>query len=607
MAEVESPPCEKPFHGVRARRYSDADTMSRRHTMQGHTARKLCPCTWCRNRSGPTLERSANAKHHRLYHLEDEEVEPEYGAIQPSTLAEPFKLTDFELDGLDVIHSLDRNSAWETVPDILVEHSVSMPEERKLSDGRVVTTYQLAPAGLLMPDPKVADELQRFTNNIYEIRRHRPKLSQKIPTDAPEEVPTEQPLLRATLSCTGMRVPQTAMVRCNQNSSYWDVRKANGKPLEIDLGSSCRISHVTTQGRHPPLRQWPHVWTDSHTRLWMVEDGDYLPNHVPDTRYKGPFYNVRVGPDHRPDHRYTSYHEPMYVSRYELFWRADGGRRWHSLGTFEGNSDEVTEVAHSFAFAVQGGLRARYLRIVPLETQGGGGLRVGVYGTAAPAAAGGQRAQGAARLLRGSSAARGGSGGAHAADHEDACDLVEYRLTTGGARGFARDGKGLSQYKDMYKSQSHKCRRRTAQLSAAREAAVYLATHPFGDGGYDSDGFGDEPAVGGALLTEVEREELDLALALSASLAVEQQQQQQQHEAEAVGAEAVGAEPGPERMSGPGSTATLSDIELEKEGGGEDSESWCSSVGGSEGSALSEMEEEWEMIGSDAPPDMEAE
>ena len=43
------------------------------------------------------------------------------------------------------------------------------------------------------------------------------------------------------------------------------------------------------------------------------------------------------------------YHQPAWVSRYELFWRADGARNWHSLGQFVGNTDETTEIAHSFA------------------------------------------------------------------------------------------------------------------------------------------------------------------------------------------------------------------------------------------------------------------
>ena len=559
--------------------------------MQGHTARKLCSCSFCEHQSAPTLERTAQARHfHFRYSLCDQDEqhasEQEYGALRPSTLAEPFKITDFELDGLDVIHSLDRDSAWSAVPNILAEHSVSVPEVRKLSSGRVMTTFQLAPAGMLMPDPMVAEELHRFTHNIYEIRRHRPTLVRTIPTEPPEEVPLQQPLLRATLSCTGMRVPQTATVRCNQNASYWNVEGANGKPLEIDLGTTCLISHVATQGRHPPLRPWPKVWRDSSTGLWAVEDAEYQSSHVPGTRYKGPFYQVRMEASFRDEggrHLGLGYHEPMYVRRYELFWRADGGRRWHPLGAFEGNSDETSEVAHSFA-AVRGGLRARYLRVVPLETEGGGGLRVGVYGEPAGAA---ER-----HVQQGANLAASRAGAPRDAVGEDVHALVEYRLTTGGPRGFARDGKGLRRGYDAYFDSRKSGRRCSAKLWAAREADAYRREERLL--GYDSDGYGDgEPSAhrrlaslmttdDDAALTAEEREELELALALSASL-----EQQRQH-AGTPGTDAGGA-------GVYESTSTLSDAGGATSGqeGVEDgdSESWCSARLSAESS-----EEEGELV-----------
>lgn len=71
-----------------------------------------------------------------------------------------------------------------------------------------------------------------------------------------------------------------------------------------------------------------------------------------------------------------------WVTRYELLWRSDGGRAWNSLGEFRGNVDPTTEVAHSFGDMQGGGLRARYLRVRPLECEGKGAMRLGVYGTA---------------------------------------------------------------------------------------------------------------------------------------------------------------------------------------------------------------------------------
>ena len=72
------------------------------------------------------------------------------------------------------------------------------------------------------------------------------------------------------------------------------------------------------------------------------------------------------------------------MSRYELFAR-EGAGSWTSLGTFQGNTDATTEVVHSFASIKgatgrQSGVRARYLRVVPVSNVNGGAMRVGVYG-----------------------------------------------------------------------------------------------------------------------------------------------------------------------------------------------------------------------------------
>lgn len=65
----------------------------------------------------------------------------------------------------------------------------------------------------------------------------------------------------------------------------------------------------------------------------------------------------------------------QWVGRYEVRYRIEGGRQWHLLGTFKGNVDATSEVVHAVR-----GLRARYLRITPLEVEGKGALRVGIYG-----------------------------------------------------------------------------------------------------------------------------------------------------------------------------------------------------------------------------------
>ena len=56
---------------------------------------------------------------------------------------------------------------------------------------------------------------------------------------------------------------------------------------------------------------------------------------------------------------------PEAVAQYELLWRGAGGREWHSLGVFGGNSDFDTEVYHSLeppGFPDVEGIRAQHLR-----------------------------------------------------------------------------------------------------------------------------------------------------------------------------------------------------------------------------------------------------
>ena len=86
----------------------------------------------------------------------------------------------------------------------------------------------------------------------------------------------------------------------------------------------------------------------------------------PPSRSQGWFYgppsplysNTGSRPQAQP-----AWQQPQFVSKYELLWRADRGREWHSLGHFRGNTDATSEVAQSFA-GIKGGLRARYLRVV---------------------------------------------------------------------------------------------------------------------------------------------------------------------------------------------------------------------------------------------------
>lgn len=442
---------DKPFGDVRRVRHEGA----RRRDLHGHTARKSCTCTTCRKARGTGVERSHKHVNRQHAYLDDAKA---YGTEPTRTLAQPYKLTAFELDhGLDASHSLDRAKAWARVPEALAAQSVAPPSVHKLRDGRVETTYRLEPKGLILPEPAVAAAEHRLATEIYQASAVRtPRLWVTVPTEPPAAV-KDASLLPFALRCAaGPHVSQTARVRVNDPSACWRVEAAQGKPLEIDLGAQCLIAAVSTQGRHPATRLYPYF--DRITG--ELEGADHLPNYRPGVPYRGPWWTVRTerGRTERTERLLwteagvgdssnwrvcNAYHEPQWVESFELLWRADGGRKWHSLGTFEGNRDEVTEVAHSFG-NVNGGLRARYLRIVPRETHNGGGLRVGVYGTViAPVASvlrGGVFGRHAKRL-----AARGG----------DAVDLVEYTMTQPGATSsiaarYARDGQGVTKYSYGY-------------------------------------------------------------------------------------------------------------------------------------------------------------
>ena len=467
----------------------------------------------------------------------------EYGTPTTSTLQKPYKLTAFDLEGFD--ENLDRETGWEAIPSFLAEHSVGVPAMRKLSDGRIETSYTLEPEGLLLPDPKMAEATTALATQIYEVRRHKPKLAFIVPTEAPEGV--KKPLLKVALHCAGGRVPPTAIVRANHTYSAWLVPNSRGKPLDIDLGMPCTISHFSTQGRHLPTRRYPHVYVDNSPQgdgLWHVEDAAYRMADAPaGSRYQGPWWTVRSTKEHGVSPHSTSYHEAQWVSRYELLWRAENGRKWHSLGIFRGNSDETTEVAHAFT-TFKGGLFARYLRVAPLECENGGAMRVGVYGE--PSARG--EARGVSR--------RAGTRERASADVEEESTkaLVEYRVTTvpeGVNRRLARDGHTLSMQGcgcsccgPMIEGKSAmRLRRRTdAQRAAAavdemdlarEDAEAEMMMWAVHDSRMEQEAADTPPAhtlfYPGSIpsMSTKEREEEELAFALSRSLALQQREEEE--------------------------------------------------------------------------------
>mmetsp|Transcript_22766 Transcript_22766/g.53826 ORF Transcript_22766/g.53826 Transcript_22766/m.53826 type:complete len:712 (+) Transcript_22766:45-2180(+) len=401
--------------------------------LDGHTGRKGCGCSNCREqlRAPPELSRTHEARRTpvpRFGYLADAIEKDEFGTPM-SRLQEPYSITAFELNGGDTSYSLERSNAWWELPALLEEHSVAAPQQRTLANGSLETSYLLEPVGEFLPSTVVASAQHQLKYHIHQIQRHKPKLWVKLATDPPEGV--SAPQLKTLLRCRASKVPQEAVVRCNNCASAWDVASASGHPLDIDLGATCDVAHFSTQGRHPPTRTYPHIWTDPDTKQRHIEDEDYnMFNVRPGGRYQGPWWTVKCEKHDRHHFKYNIKWMPeQWVSKYELWARGEQqGSAWSLLGVFSGNDDATTEVAHSFAH-MRGGLRARYLRVRPLENVGGGALRVGVYGRVVPPPKDKSTILKAVRLARGK------------ATVGDASDVITYTLTTGQVAGVGRENR----------------------------------------------------------------------------------------------------------------------------------------------------------------------
>ena len=329
----------------------------------------------------------------------------------------PVYYTDFELEGEDVNYSLERAGAWDRVEHLLSHFSVTVPQTRTLRDGRVQTSYFLEPKAAILPDADIALAAYRLKTHLHKIEekshRRAPKLVTILKTEPPDEIRDDQ--LQMSMSDGVRCVPQTAVVRTMIPAAAWDC--SGSRPLTIDLGCTCIISAFSTQGRHPPTRVYPQTKQD-FSDLGLLDacitctSGECSCLQQARKTYSGPRWTV-LDTDARQWNR--QWLQPQYVRKYELLWRADRGRRWNSLGiykskpllatliscspllpsrfmltsqtsapllhagVFRGNVDATSEVVHSFS-TVKSGLRARYLRIIPLATQGCGAVRVGVYG-----------------------------------------------------------------------------------------------------------------------------------------------------------------------------------------------------------------------------------
>lgn len=354
--------------------------------------------------------------------------------------------TAFEVEGeRDCMHSLRDSYAWEDVPSLLAQHTIKEPIVQKSADGTLQTTYQLEPVLEQIFDVVNADKAHskarrwpETDGKIYQLRPHskRPVLFAVPPDEAPGGVAGK--LLQPVRIGEVRSVHQMPIVRKNHARFAWDVMEHGGvgnAQLEIDLGGDCLLSTLSTQGRMPPTRQFPsirrerrQVSADVHGQMYsrslaglgrrakrsalearqQVLSGDEpamnesysvegrprwnLQTHG---KYEGPFWQVldlKGEVERCPSTRrqYTPGERWMqWVTRYTVHARVDGGRGWVQIGVFKGNTNATDEVAHDVR-----GLRARYLRITPLEVEGGGALRVGLYGLGVAAVANGERLAG---------------------------------------------------------------------------------------------------------------------------------------------------------------------------------------------------------------------
>ena len=359
---------EKPFSDVRRKRH---DASASRAGLHGRSGRRV-------NKS--------------LLDTSDEKIQRTHDNSRNKHA--PTYLTDLELElghgHGKFVHSLDKDKRWETVPALLTEKALVLPQKsraetrRSRSDksGTTVTTFQVAPTAMV----KVAKE-EAPDRRLFQVRNRRPKPWATPPSAAPEEAHGARQLKVARLGGHWEGRWRTArsnlcVARNDDNACAWDVEKAGGLGrayLDIDLGHTSKIEAFSTQGRFPYTRQYPHTWQDPLTRSFHVED---RPAWDRNERYTGPFWRRACTSE---DDLFGRHHpsivdavQPRWVTRYELLCRAEGGRAWVSLGVFDGNKERRRRSAT--LKAIKPGVVARYLRVRPIAAVGGGALRVGVYG-----------------------------------------------------------------------------------------------------------------------------------------------------------------------------------------------------------------------------------
>lgn len=117
--------------------------------------------------------------------------------------------------------------------------------------------------------------------------------------------------------------------------------------MEIDLGKDTSLSMISTMGK--------------------VHDIDIFPST--DEEYK----QVSNNKNNKISFVTETNHE--YLTSYQVHVRKHSDKEWIKIGTFSGNSDRLTEVAHSIT-----PIKVQYVRIIPLTFHGSPSFQVGLYG-----------------------------------------------------------------------------------------------------------------------------------------------------------------------------------------------------------------------------------
>jgi len=273
-----------------------------------------------------------------------------------------------EMDG-DVTGGAGGGMFW--LPELLENECIGKSTQRdRTCPDVIVTTYSVKGVGWMAPGEEEKSQLEqkRIAKLTLASRESKKglhvfcrlsdtpldKITHPSLLDCNAKLSAPSAQLTATLGCD----PRNARVFAEDCRSCWCSEvgySINAKgysevdsgterdALEIDLGVTCSVMFISTQGRFPPISH-----TDKGTGMRVIHEGSpYFMN---------------------------------WVEKYELSYRANSGRAWITLGEFKGNRDMTTEVAHDVSQLVSGGLECRYLRFRPLTYHGRPAMRVGVYG-----------------------------------------------------------------------------------------------------------------------------------------------------------------------------------------------------------------------------------